>query len=220
MSSLRPTLFTPEIASYIAEHSTPPDDAQRRLIERTAAETGGFAAMQIGSEQGVLLEILTRAVEAQLAVEVGTFTGYSSIAIARGLVPGGRLHCFDVSEEWTSIARDAWRDAGVDDRIELHLGPALDHLPAVIGDERIDLAFVDADKGGYLSYVEFVVPRLRPGGLLLLDNTLWSGSVVDPSRTDDDTVAIRAVNDALVADERLRVALVPIGDGLTVCQRR
>lgn len=220
MSSLRPTLLPPEIARYVSDHSTPPDAAQRRLIERTAAETGAFAGMQIGSEQGVLLEILTRALDARLAVEIGTFTGYSSISIARGLAEGGRLLCFDVSDQWTSIAREAWQDAGVADRIELHLGPALEHLPRAIGDGPIDLAFVDADKGGYVSYVEFLIPRLRSGGLLCLDNTLWSGAVVDPNRDDDDTRAIRAVNDALVADERLRVSLVPMGDGFTVCQRR
>jgi caffeoyl-CoA O-methyltransferase len=220
MSSLRSSLLPPEIARYVTEHSTPPDAAQRRLIERTAAETGAFAGMQIGSDQGVLLEILTRAVDARLAVEIGTFTGYSSISIARGLADGGRLHCFDLSDEWTSIARAAWQDAGVADRIELHLGPALEYLEPTVGEGPVDFAFVDADKGGYLSYVEFLIPRLRPGGLLCLDNTLWSGAVIDPSRDDDDTRAIRAVNDALVADDRLRVSLVPIGDGLTVCQRR
>jgi caffeoyl-CoA O-methyltransferase len=192
MSSLRSSLLPPEIARYVTEHSTPPDAAQRRLIERTAAETGAFAGMQIGSDQGVLLEILTRAVDARLAVEIGTFTGYSSISIARGLADGGRLHCFDLSE----------------------------YLEPTVGEGPVDFAFVDADKGGYLSYVEFLIPRLRPGGLLCLDNTLWSGAVIDPSRDDDDTRAIRAVNDALVADDRLRVSLVPIGDGLTVCQRR
>jgi caffeoyl-CoA O-methyltransferase len=149
-------------------------------------------------------------------VEVGTFTGYSSLCIARALVPGGRLLCCDVSEEWTAIARAAWVEAGVDDRIELRLGPALDTLRALPPDEPLDLAFVDADKGGYAAYLDELVPRLRPGGLLLVDNTLWSGQVVDPSDRSDDVVAIRAVNDMLAADDRLTTVLLPVADGLTL----
>jgi caffeoyl-CoA O-methyltransferase len=152
-------------------------------------------------------------------VEIGTFTGSSSLALARGLGPDGRLLCCDVSEEWTSIAREHWEKAGVADRIELRLGPALDTLRSLPADETFDLAFVDADKTGYADYYEELLPRLRPGGLLLVDNTLWSGAVLDEKDDTDDTVAIRELNDRIAADPRVRVVLLPLGDGVTVVQR-
>jgi caffeoyl-CoA O-methyltransferase len=155
---------------------------------------------------------------ARRAIEIGTFTGSSSLALARGMGPGGKLLCLDISEEWTAIARTHWEKAGVADRIELLIGPALDtlrELPPVL----FDLAFVDADKTGYLAYYEELIPRLRPGGLLLVDNTLWGGAVLDDKDDSDDTVAIRAVNDRIAVDSRVRVVLLPIGDGVTVVQR-
>ena len=174
--------------------------------------------MQIGDDQAVLLEILARALGARRAVEIGTFTGYSALALARGMGPEGRLLCLDISEEWTAIARAHWEKAGVADRIELRIGPALDtlrDLPPVV----FDLAFVDADKSGYGDYYEELVPRIRPGGLLLVDNTLWGGSVLDDENETADTLAIRAVNDRIAGDPRVRVVLLPIGDGLTIAQR-
>lgn len=217
-SRSRSRYIDPPIAAYAVEHSSPPDDIQLELQQVTAERTGGAAGMQIGDDQAVLLEILARATGARRAIEVGTFTGYSSLALARGMGPSGRLLCLDVSEEWTSIARQAWEKAGVADRIDLKIGPALDtlrELPPVL----FDLAFVDADKSNYGAYYDELVPRIRPGGLLLVDNTLWNGAVLDDKDDSDDTVAIRALNDRIAADPRVRAVLLPIGDGLTITQR-
>lgn len=214
----RSRYIDPAIADYALDHSSGPDDVQLELQHVTAEQTGDAAGMQIGDDQAVLLEILARATGARRAVEIGTFTGYSSLALARGMGPEGRLLCLDISEEWTAIARAHWEKAGVDDRIELRIGPALDSLrdlPPVL----FDLAFVDADKSGYGDYYDELVPRIRPGGLLLVDNTLWGGSVLDEKNDTADTLAIRALNDRVAADPRVRVVLLPIGDGLTIAQR-
>jgi predicted O-methyltransferase YrrM len=214
----RSRYIDPAIADYAVEHSSRLDEVQLELRHVTAERTGDAAGMQIGDDQAVLLEILARAVNARRAVEIGTFTGSSSLALARGMGPEGRLLCLDISEEWTAIARTHWEKAGVADRIELRIGPAIDtlrELPPVL----FDLAFIDADKSGYGDYYEELVPRIRPGGLLLLDNTLWGGSVLDEKNDTDDTLAIRAVNDRIAGDERVRAVLLPIGDGLTIAQR-
>ena len=214
----RSKFIDPPIADYALAHTSGPDAVQLELQQVTAERTGRAAGMQIGDDQAVLLEILARATGARRAVEIGTFTGYSSLALARGMGPGGRLLCLDVSEEWTDIARAAWEKAGVADRIELRIGPALDtlrELPPVV----FDLAFVDADKVNYSAYYDELVPRIRPGGLLLVDNTLWGGAVLDDKDDSDDTTAIRAVNERIAADRRVRVVVLPIGDGLTVAQR-
>lgn len=212
-------LLTPEIHSYLVAHGTPPDDVQRALIEETAA-LGPIAEMQIAPEQGAFLTILTRLVGARDAVEVGTFTGYSSLCIARGLPDGGRLLCCDVSEEWTAIARRAWERAGVADRIELRLGPALETLRALPDEPRFDLGFIDADKTNYAAYYEEVLRRLRPNGVILVDNVLWGGAVIDPQRDDADTNAIRAFNDMVAADDRVDTVMLPVADGLTLLRRR
>jgi caffeoyl-CoA O-methyltransferase len=218
MARSRSQYIDPAIADYALEHSSGPDEVQLELQHVTAEQTGKAAGMQIGDDQAVLLEILARATGARRALEIGTFTGYSSLALARGMGPDGRLLCLDISEEWTAIARAHWEKAGVADRIELRIGPALDtlrDLPPVL----FDLAFVDADKSGYGDYYDELVPRIRPGGLLLVDNTLWGGSVLDEKNDTADTLAIRAVNDRIAADPRVRVVLLPIGDGLTIAQR-
>jgi caffeoyl-CoA O-methyltransferase len=207
------------VHDYLLAHSEPIDDVQRDLVERTSA-LGDIARMQISPEQGLFLTMLTRVLGARSAVEVGTFTGYSSLCIARGLVDGGRLLCCDVSEEWTAIARQAWAAAGVDDRVELRIAPALDTLRSLPGDPSIDLAFVDADKGGYIAYWDELVPRLRTNGVIAVDNVLWSGRVADPESHDPDTEAIRAFNDHAVADARVDVVMLPIADGLTLARRR
>jgi caffeoyl-CoA O-methyltransferase len=192
---------------------------QRSLIEVTSA-LGGVSVMQIAPEQGAFMTLLTKLVDARFAVEVGTFTGYSSICIARGLAPGGRLLCCDVSEEWTAIARDHWAQAGIDDRIELVIAPAADTLRALPADPPIDLAFIDADKPGYRTYYDEIVGRLRPGGLVLLDNVLWSGNVVDESDQSENTVALRAINDHIAGDDRVEAVMLPIADGLTIARKR
>jgi caffeoyl-CoA O-methyltransferase len=208
-----------EVHDYLVRHGTPPDELQQRLIAETEA-LGGIARMQIAPEQGAFMTLLTRAIGARHAVEVGTFTGYSALAIARGLPPDGSLLCCDVSEEWTAVARRYWEEAGVADRIDLRLAPAADTLRALPAEPRFDLGFIDADKGGYGTYYEEVLLRLRPGGLLLVDNVLWGGAVVDPDRQDDDTVAIRALNDHVAADDRVDRVLLPVADGLTIVRKR
>lgn len=218
VSRSRSKFIDPPIAEYALDHSSGPDAVQVELQHTTAERTGRAAGMQIGDDQAVLLEILARASGARRAIEIGTFTGYSALALARGMGPEGRLLCLDISEEWTAIARAHWEKAGVADRIELRIGPALDtlrDLPPVV----FDLAFVDADKSGYGDYYDELVPRIRPGGLLLVDNTLWGGSVLDEKNDTADALAIRAVNDRIAADPRVRVVLLPIGDGLTIAQR-
>jgi caffeoyl-CoA O-methyltransferase len=208
-----------DVAAYALAHTSRPDEVQRSLQAVTAERTGGAVGMQIGHDQAVFMENLVRAMGARRAVEVGVFTGYSSLALARGLGPEGRLLCCDVSEEWTAIAREHWETAGVADRIDLVLAPALETLRALPDEEQFDVAFIDADKESYLAYYEEILPRIRRSGLVLTDNTLWSGRVVDPDAADADTVAIRAYNDALAADDRVRVVILTIGDGVTVAQK-
>lgn len=217
---VRSHFLAPDVAAYAAAHATPAGEVHRWIHAETAERFADAAVMQVGDDQSVLLEVLTRAMGVRLAVEVGTFTGSSSLAIARGLAPGGMLVCCDVSDEWTAVARRAWERAGVADRVDLRIGPALDTLRAMPADAAVDLAFVDADKVGYVDYYEELVARLRPGGLLLADNTLQWGRVVDPGADDDNVVAIRAFNDAVMADDRVQSVLLPFGDGVTVVQRR
>jgi caffeoyl-CoA O-methyltransferase len=220
MADTRSRFVDEVIAAYASDHTTGADNVQRDLQEETQKKTGDFSRMQIGTDQAVLMEMLARAMGARRAIEVGTFTGFSALAIARGMGPEGRLLCCDVSEEWTALGRAAWERAGVSDRIELRLGPALDTLRSLPAQEQYDLAFVDADKEGYPAYYDELLPRLRPGGLLLADNTLQSGRVVDDNATDPSTEAIRAFNDRVASDDRVTVALLPIGDGVTFVQKR
>lgn len=217
---VRSVFASTPIITYVARHVSEPDPLQRALRAETVERTGRAARMQIGDDQAVLMEILARSIGARRAIEVGTFTGYSALALARGMGPEGRLLCCDVNEEWTGIARDFWHRAGVADRIELRIGPALDTLRSLPAGEHFDLAFVDADKAAYLDYYEALVPRLRPGGLLLADNTLQGGRVADSSAEDESVLAIRAFNDRVTADERVQSVLLHIGDGLTVVQKR
>lgn len=215
----RTQITTDAIATYVEAHATPPDAHQQPLIDATTEATGGAAMMQISHPHAVFMSILTAALRPRFAVEVGTFTGYSALAVARTLPPDGRLLCCDVSEEWTDIAREHWARAGIEDRIELKLAPAIETLRSLPPEPQIDLAFVDADKTGYHDYYEEILPRLSPTGVLLVDNTLWSGQVCNPDATDDDTVALRAFNDHVVADPRSEVSLLPLGDGVTMMRR-
>src|SRR6476661_2062962 len=216
---MRSFLVSDAVRDYSAAHSSwRPDPVVRRLQERTRA-LGGPAGMQIGDDQGAFLTMLTRLVGARSAVEVGTFTGYSSLCIARGLADGGTLVCCDISEEWTSIGRQAWQEAGVADRIDLRIAPALDTLRALPAEPTIDLVFIDADKGGYVDYWSELVPRVRPGGLLLADNVLWSGEVVDDTASGDNLDALRAFNDVVADDDRVETVVLTAFDGLTIARR-
>jgi caffeoyl-CoA O-methyltransferase len=206
-------------AAYIADRTKPADEVLSDL--RAETETlGDLARMQVSADQGALLTLLTGVARASFAVEVGTFTGYSSVCIARGLQPGGRLLCLDVSEEYTALARKAWARAGLDDRIELQIAPAIESLRALPAEEHVDVAFIDADKPNYLTYFAELVPRLRPNGLIMVDNTLWSGHVVNPATGDEDTEALKAFNDAVAADDRVDSYLLPVSDGLTLIRKR
>jgi caffeoyl-CoA O-methyltransferase len=213
------TALTPRLYEYLLAHNPPQDDALAGLAEETAA-LGPISMMQIAVEQGVFLTWLTRLLGVELAVEVGTFTGYSAISIARGLAPGGRLVCCDVSEEWTGIARRYWERAKVADRIDLRIAPAIDTLRALPKTPAVDLAFIDADKTSYRSYYEELLPRLSPRGVIVFDNMLWGGSVVDADKQDESTQAIRALNDFIVTDSRVDAVLLPIADGITLVRRR
>lgn len=216
--SPRSFLLSEALNDYVLACSEPPDEAMRALVAETASLPA--AGMQIGVDQAVLLTMLTRLTAARSAVEVGTFTGLSALAIARGLEPGGRLVCFDISEEYTAIARRHWERAGVADRIELRLGPALDGLRALPAGAGVDLAFIDADKVGYPGYLDELVPRVRTGGLIVADNVLQGGRVADPDVTDPPVEAVRRYNAAAVGDPRLDALVLPLGDGVSILQKR
>ncbi|MEY2403559.1 MAG: caffeoyl-CoA O-methyltransferase [Acidimicrobiaceae bacterium] len=219
MSDPKSFQLSGEIHDYLISHGTPPDDIERALIEETAA-LGEIARMQIAPEQGALLRILTQVTATKRAVEVGTFTGYSALCVARGLPDGGRLLCCDVSDEWTKIGRRHWEAAGVADRIELRLGPALETLQSLPQEATFELAFIDADKPNYIAYYEALLPRMRVNGLLIIDNVLWSGSVVDAKANDENVVAIRAFNDHLAADDRVEKVMLPVSDGITLARKK
>lgn len=204
------------VHDYLVAHGTAPDAVQQELIEVTREKIGPMALMQVAPEQGAFMTLLTKLIGAKNAVEVGTFTGYSALCIARGLPEDGTLLCCDVSDEYTQIGLPYWEKAGVAHKIELKIAPALETLKALPEERRIDLSFIDADKTNYSNYYEELLPRTRVGGVILVDNVLWGGSVVDSSRSDEDTNAIRAFNDQVASDERVECVMLAISDGLTM----
>ncbi len=208
-----------QIHEYVVSHSSPPDAVLRDLIQATAHRFPDRVILQIGPEQGTFMTVLSRLIAPTRAIEVGTFTGYSSICLARGLAEGGRLICCDVNEDWTSLAREYWEKAGLADRIELRLGPAADTLRALPRDATVDLSFIDADKTGYASYWDEIVPRTRSGGIILVDNTFLHGRIFSPD-PDPDARAIRDFNEYVRADDRVELAMLSIGDGLTLAQKK
>jgi caffeoyl-CoA O-methyltransferase len=216
----RTITITPELQRYVVEHSVPVDDVAHDLIEETRTALPDRANMQVAPEQAGFLTLMARIVGARHAVEVGTFTGYSALAIARGLADGGRLLCCDVSEEWTSVARRYWKRAGVDDRIELRIAPAAETLAGLPHEPYLDLAFIDADKPGYVGYWDELVPRMRPGGVILVDNVLWSGRVTEADSEDATVRMIREFNEHAAADARMETVILPIADGITLARRR
>ncbi len=206
---------------YFLKVSLREADILRRLREETAATPE--AQMQIAPEQGQFMALLVELIGARRTIEVGVFTGYSSLAVALALPADGHIVACDVSEAWTAIARRYWAEAGVAHKIELRLAPALETLDSLIAAGEAgtyDFAFIDAEKTEYADYYERLLRLLRPGGLVAVDNVLWSGSVADPERNDDETNAIRAFNEKLKGDERVTLSMVPIADGLTLARKR
>jgi caffeoyl-CoA O-methyltransferase len=211
--------MTPALHDYVVRHGTRQDDVLRRLADETAS-LGQIAVMQVAPDEGAMLTLLVRSIGAKRAIEVGTFTGYSAISIARGLPDDGRLLCCDVNDEWTSIARRYFREAAVADKIELKIAPAIETIRLLPKGADFDFAFIDADKTSYDAYYEEILARTRPGGLILIDNVLWNGKVVDESDQSESTLAIRKLNETIAQDDRVDVALVPISDGVTICRKR
>jgi predicted O-methyltransferase YrrM len=213
-------LRSPELTGALYEYIVKTGTRETRVQRDLRAETQKLpmAGMQIGPDQGALLQVLVRILRARRCVEVGTFTGYSALCVALALPANGKIICCDVSEEWTSIGRRYWKKAGVDRKIELRLGPALETLKGLKG--KFDFAFIDADKPNYWKYYERCLQLLRKGGLIAVDNTLWGGSVIDPADQSKSTVALREFNKRVAKDRRVDIALVPIGDGLTLAVKR
>jgi caffeoyl-CoA O-methyltransferase len=205
---------------YVVAHSSQPDEVLLDLAQETQRLFGADAGMQIGPEQGTFMRLLAQVTGAKRALEVGTFTGYSAICVARGLGADGRLLCCDVSEEFTAVARAYWLRAGLADRIELRLAPAAHTLAALPADTSFDFAFIDADKAGYVTYWDLIVPLMRPGGVILADNTLSHGRVIDQAEKGENVEGIRQFNEHAAADSRVELVLLPIGDGLTMARKR
>jgi caffeoyl-CoA O-methyltransferase len=205
---------------YLVQFGTRESELLKDLRNETAKLPA--AGMQIGPEQGAFMGLLVELIGAKRALEVGTFTGYSSLCIAGAMPADGKLICCDVSEEYTKVARDYWRRAGLESKIELRLGPAVATLDALIAAnvEPFDFVFIDADKTNYSNYYDRAIQLVRPGGLIAIDNVLWGGDVADPKENDEDTQAIRAVNQMVRNDDRVTLALAPIGDGLTLARKR
>jgi predicted O-methyltransferase YrrM len=211
--------LTPELYDYVIAHGHNGDPIRRELSEETA-KLGPISQMEIAPEQGTLMALLAGAIGAKFAVEVGTFTGYSALCVARSLPEDGRLLCCDVSEEWTSVARRYWERAGVAHKITLKVAPAVETLRALPSAYPIDFAFIDADKANYATYYEEILKRMRADGLILIDNVLWGGGVISPTRQDADTRAIRALNDFIVQDGRVEAVMVAVSDGLTIVRKK
>jgi predicted O-methyltransferase YrrM len=205
-----------KIAHYIQEHSVREPQILRELRAATAAVP--HSGMQIGADQGQFMALLVQAIGARNCLEIGTYTGYSALAVALALPEDGRIVCCDISEEWTAIARRFWKKAGMEHKIDLRLAPALETLKNLKG--PFDFAFIDADKGNYANYYEACLQLVRRGGIIALDNTLWSGWVADAKRRDSDTRALRAFNDKLHRDERVSLSMLPLGDGVTLVLKK
>ncbi len=209
--------FLPEkISRYIAEHAVREPEVLRELRQATQSVSG--AGMQIGADQGQLMALLVRLMGARRCLEIGTYTGYSALAVALALPADGRIVCCDLSEEWTAVGKPFWRKAGVEGKIDLRLGPALETLATLEG--PFDFAFIDADKENYLGYYERCYELVRPGGLIAVDNVLWSGEVANPQAQDAATMALRAFNDLVHQDARVELAMLSIGDGVTLLWKR
>ena len=213
--------YSIELRNYLWEKGLDENPVLKRLREET--ENHPFALMQICPEQGALMANLVRLISAKKAIEVGTFTGYSALAVALALPEDGYLLACDISEEFTSIGKPYWEEAGVSENIDLQIAPAIKTLKSKIEDgesNTYDFAFIDADKINYLNYYELCLDLIRSGGVIAIDNLLWGGSVIDSARTDDDTKAIREINDFIVSDKRVNISMIPVGDGVTLAVKK
>ena len=213
--------YSIELRNYLWEKGLDENPVLKRLREET--ENHPFALMQICPEQGALMANLVRLISAKKAIEVGTFTGYSALAVALALPQDGYLLACDISEEFTSIGKPYWEEAGVSENIDLQIAPAIETLKSKIEDgesNTYDFAFIDADKINYLNYYELCLDLIRSGGVIAIDNVLWGGSVIDSARTDDDTKAIREINDFIVSDKRVNISMIPVGDGVTLAVKK
>ncbi|HEV2076176.1 MAG TPA: O-methyltransferase [Thermoleophilaceae bacterium] len=213
------TALTPDLHAYMVERGARQDEVLRR-VERETEAMGDVAVMQIAADQGALITLLVRALGVRYAVEVGTFTGYSAICMARGLVPGGRLLCCELSEDYARTALENLAEAGLADSVDMRVGSALDTLRSLPREESVDFAFVDADKPAYGDYYEELLARMRPGGVIMLDNVLLGGRVLDPPEDDDSAQAMAQLNDSLAGDERVDVAMIGVADGVTLVRKR
>jgi len=211
--------LTDPLYEYVVAHRTPEKDGVLEELRAATEALGEIAEMLISREQGSFLTMLVKLMQARNVVEVGTFTGYSAICLARGLEEGGKLTCFDLSEEWTCVGRTFWKAAELEERIELRLGDASALLGEFEPREPLDLAFIDANKTGYDLYYELLLPNMRPGGLVIFDNMLWHGALVKLPLTDPDAMAIDALNRKLASDSRVESVLLPLADGLHLCRK-
>ena len=212
------TELTPQLYEYIVGHGSRQDELLAE-VERETEELGGIAVMQIGPDEGALLALLARTVDARFAVEVGTFTGYSAICVGRALPEGGRLLCCEISEDWAATAQANLERAGLTDRVEIRVAPAIDTLRALPADPPVDFAFVDADKPGYSDYYEELLRLMRRGALMVLDNVLLGGRVLDPG-DDESALAMHALNERIAADERVDCTMLGVADGITIVRKR
>ena len=212
----RSPLLPEKVSRYIEEHAVREAPVLRELRKATAPVK--WSGMQIGADQGNLMALLVKLIGAKRCLEIGTYTGYSALAVALALPKDGRLVCCDISEEWTNVGKPFWKKAGVDKKIDLRIGPALETLKKLKG--PFDFVFIDADKENYLNYYERCLELLRPGGLIAVDNVLWSGEVANEKAKDGMTVALRKFNDAVHQDERVDLAMLSVGDGVTLAMKR
>ena len=217
------SLLPNDVERYVGEIISKETPLQKRLRAETAKLPDNWAMMQIGADQGAFLALLVRLIGARRTIEIGTFTGYSTLAVAQALPTDGKVIACDINEEWTSIARRYWKEAGLADKIDLRLGPAADTLKSLLstgGAGTFDFAFIDADKSGYDAYYELCLQLIRPNGLIAVDNVLWSGAVVNSKKRDADTDALRALNLKMRDDARVESVLLTVGDGLTLARKR
>jgi predicted O-methyltransferase YrrM len=213
--------LTPELHDYLVRHGVREPEILRRLRDETASLPQ--RNMQIAPEQGAFMAMLVGLSGAHRAIELGTFTGYSSLAVLLAMPPDGTIVCCDISDEWTSVARRYWAEAGVADRVDLRLAPALETLDALLASGAagtFDFAFIDANKVDYPDYHERILKLLVSGGIAVYDNVLWAGGVLDESKTDADTMGVRRLNERLATDERVTISMIPVGDGLTLARKR